>query len=93
MATDRHFFPKSQKKGRPLKHTFRKLLNAIFYVVKTGYQWRNVPQDFAPWPSVYHYFRLWKKSELGIHVHAHFRKHVRSIATFEPRLRVAGSHR
>jgi transposase len=41
-------FPKPTKKGRPREHSFRELLNAVFYVVKTGCQWRNVPTDFAP---------------------------------------------
>ncbi|HRY48634.1 MAG TPA: transposase [Candidatus Paceibacterota bacterium] len=73
-------FPKAQKKGRPRKHSFRALLTAIFYVVKTGCQWRNVPKDFAPWHTVYHYFRLWKKSGLWIQIHTHLREHVRLVA-------------
>jgi len=51
-------FPKPSRKGRPRRHSFRELLNAIFYLVKTGCQWRNLPKDFAPWRTVYHYFRL-----------------------------------
>jgi putative transposase len=41
-------FPKPNKKGRRRKHPFLELLNAIFYLVKTGCQWRNLPKDFAP---------------------------------------------
>ena len=37
-------FPKPSKTGRPREHPFRELLNAIFYLVKTGCQWRNVPK-------------------------------------------------
>ena len=33
------------------------MLNAIFYLNKTGCQWRYLPADFAPWKSVYSYFR------------------------------------
>lgn len=73
-------FPKAKKKGQPRKHSFHELLNAVFYVVKTGCQWRNMPKDFAPWRTVYHYFRLWKKSGLWIQIHTHLREHVRLVA-------------
>jgi putative transposase len=46
--------------GRPPKHTKREILNAIFYVTKTGCQWRYLPHDFPPWKTVYTYFRKWK---------------------------------
>ena len=40
-------FPKPAKTGRPRQHTYRELLNAMFYVVRTGCQWRNLPTDFG----------------------------------------------
>jgi putative transposase len=73
-------FPKPCKKGRPREHSFRELLNAVFYVVKTGCQWRNVPTDFAPWGTVYHYFRRWKGNGLWVRIHPHLREHVRVVA-------------
>jgi len=74
-----HCFPKPAKHGRPREHCPRELLNAIFYVVKTGCQWRNTPKDFAPWGTVYHYFRLWKLNGLWEQIHAHLREHVRLL--------------
>jgi len=53
------------------------LLNAIFYVVRTGCQWRNLPTHFAPWGTTYHYFRLWKRSGLWKQIHTHLREQVR----------------
>ena len=36
------------------------ILSAVFYVVRTGCQWRLLPHDdFPPWSIVHHYFRLW----------------------------------
>ena len=35
-------------------------MNAILYINKTGCQWRMFPSDFAPWQTVYYYFRKWK---------------------------------
>jgi len=70
-------FPKPSKRGRRRKHSFRELLNAVFYIVKTGAQWRNLPKDFAPWRTVYHYFRLWKRSGLLQEIHTHLRQYLR----------------
>ena len=70
-------FPKASKRGRPRRHTFRELRNAIFYLTKTGCQWRNLPAHFAPWRTVYHYFRRWKKNGLWEALHTHLREFVR----------------
>jgi len=70
-------FPKPSKKGRCRKHPYRELINAIFYLNKTGCQWRNLPAHFAPWRTVYHYFRLWKRNELWEAIHTHLREWVR----------------
>lgn len=35
-------------------------MDAIFYTLKTGCQWRMLPKNFAPWQSVYYYFCKWK---------------------------------
>ena len=64
-------------KGR--RHAYRELLNAIFYLTKTGCQWRNLPAHFARWPTVYHYFRLWKNSGLWEAIHTHLREFVRLV--------------
>jgi len=39
--------------GRPPKHLRREILNAIFYVAKTGCQWRYLPKNLPPWKAVY----------------------------------------
>jgi len=72
-------FPKPSKTGRPRQHSYRELLNAIFYVVRTACQWRNLPKDFAPWRTVYHYFRLWKRTGLSKQIHTHLREHLREV--------------
>jgi putative transposase len=72
-------FPRPSKTGCPRRHPYRELLNAIFYLTRTACQWRNLPKDFAPWRTVYHYFRLWKRSGLLEAIHAHLREHVRLV--------------
>jgi len=45
--------------GRPLKHGRRSIVNPIFYVTKSGCQWRMLPKDFPSWQTVYDYFKQW----------------------------------
>lgn len=40
----------------------RCVINGMFYVNKTGCQWRMLPQEFGPWETVYGYFRRWRRS-------------------------------
>ncbi len=44
---------------RQRKHSLRNIMNAILYINKTGCQWRLLPGGFAPWQTVYYYFRKW----------------------------------
>ena len=48
--------------GRPRTHDLREILNAVFYLLKSGCQWRLLPHDFPRWPTVYWYFREWRRS-------------------------------
>ena len=44
--------------GRPRTTNLRAVLNAIFYLLRTGCQWRMLPREFPPCGTVYHYCRL-----------------------------------
>src|SRR4051812_8348665 len=47
--------------GRRRRTTdLRAVLDAIFYLLRTGCQWRLIPREFPAWGTVYHYFRTWK---------------------------------
>src|SRR5215204_469225 len=52
--------PVPKDHGRPRIHSLREILDAIFYVLRSGCQWRLLPHDFPRWPTVYHYFRTWR---------------------------------
>ena len=45
--------------GRKRNHSLQTIVNAIFYVAKTGAQGRRLPNDFPKWQLVYYYFRKW----------------------------------
>ena len=52
--------PAPNKRGRPRTHPTREVLNAIFYVLKSGCPWRLLPKDFPPWETVYWWFGRWR---------------------------------
>jgi len=54
------YLPAPTGRGRPKIHGSRAILNAIFYVLKSGCPWRLLPKDFPPWKSVYDWFRKWR---------------------------------
>ena len=47
--------------GRPGKSN-REMLNAMVYWLNTGIPWRDLPERFGPWQSVYSRFRAWTKA-------------------------------
>ena len=44
---------------RTSKWPLQAIVNGIFYVLKNGCVWRDVPADLPPWGSVYYYFTKW----------------------------------
>jgi putative transposase len=52
--------PPASPRGRPRVHSYRVILNAIFYLVRGGCAWRLLPRDLPPWRTAYHYFRAWR---------------------------------
>ncbi|UEM24022.1 IS5 family transposase [Skermanella mucosa] len=53
------FIPPPKPGGRPRTTDMRQMLDGLFYVVRTGCQWRHLPPPpaFPPWQTVYGYFR------------------------------------
>jgi putative transposase len=69
---------------RKRKYSIRKVVDALFYIAKTGVQWRMLPKDFAPWQSVYYYFRKWKNDGLIEEVHNTLTEKVRIMVGKNP---------
>jgi putative transposase len=69
--------PTSEAPGRPRVHTPREILDAIFYIVRSGCAWRLLPHDFPPWKTVHHYFRTWRLDGTWERMHAALRDRVR----------------
>jgi putative transposase len=60
----RPYLPTKAQTGRPREHSWREILNGIFYLLQSGCSWRMLPTNLPPWQTVYHYFRLWRKEGL-----------------------------
>ena len=50
----------ANKRGRPKIYSLRHVLNAIFYLLRSGCAWRLLPREFPPWRAVYYWFRKWR---------------------------------
>ena len=76
--------PAPQAPGRPRIHPLRKILNAVFYIVRSGCAWRLLPKEYPPWKSVHHYFRIWRLDGTWKRLHAALRERVRVRTGREP---------
>lgn len=72
-------FPEA-KTGRPREVSIRDVVDAIFYVNRTGVQWRYLPHDYPRWDVVYSYFRKWGKDGTWDKVQRVLREGVRQTA-------------
>jgi transposase len=57
-------FPPSAATGRPRKWALRLLLEAVLYLLRTGCQWRALPDDFPPYSTVQRHFYAWRDAGL-----------------------------
>ena len=63
--------------GRPREHSWREILNGIFYVTKNGCVWRALPYDLPAWQTVYYYFWLFRNNKLWEQMNTILREAVR----------------
>ncbi|MCH0565005.1 IS5 family transposase [Streptomyces sp. MUM 2J] len=53
--------PVGKKPGRPPVHTRRQLIDGIRWRTRAGAPWRDVPERYGPWQTVYGLFRRWQR--------------------------------
>jgi transposase len=76
----KHLVPEAKPGGRPEAYPKRDILNAIFYLLRSGCSWRMLPHDLPPWRIVYHYFRQWRLDGTWQVMHDLLRGDVRAAA-------------
>jgi len=69
--------PSADPGGRPGETDMREVLNAIYYVLRSGCQWNMLPHDFPPKGTVYHYFNTWRQDGTWAKLNAAIRGELR----------------
>lgn len=54
-----YLIPLEKPGGAPRKTDMREVVNALYYMSRTGCQWRMLPNDFPPRSTIYGYFKRW----------------------------------
>jgi putative transposase len=70
--------------GRPRTHEVRLVLDAVFYVLRSGCASRMLPAPYPPWPTVYYHFRRWRRRGVRAGLNTALRERVRVAAGREP---------
>jgi putative transposase len=78
-------FPPQTGRGRPRKVDLRQIIDGIFYISRSGCQWRMLPHDFPPWGKVFYYFNKWKKEGTLARIHETLNEAVREQDKPTPR--------
>ena len=71
------YLPTPRPRGRPWRWPLRALLDGIFYILRTGAQWRQLPHEYPPWPTVYWWFRRWRLDATWERLNAALRERLR----------------
>lgn len=69
--------PAAKPGGRPRSVDIREVLNATFYLLRTGCAWRLLPHDFPPWGTVHYYYRRFRMEGVWQNIHDRLREKVR----------------
>src|SRR3954452_18194247 len=64
-------------RGRPAGIPRREVVDAIFYALRTGCQWRYLPEGFPHWNTVYGYFARWRDDGTWVRLNDALRREVR----------------
>lgn len=56
-------FPRNGVRCGPPWNDHRRLVDGILWILKTGAPWRDLPEKFGPWETVYHRFSRYVREE------------------------------
>ena len=59
-------------------------MDAVFYLLRTGCQWRAVPHEFPPWPTVFYHYAKWRSQGTWERVNAALRERHRVAGGRKP---------
>lgn len=70
--------------GTRCKYPRREMLNAIFYILRTGCRWTDLPHDFPSWKSVYAQFLRWRERDMFMKMNCALRRSLRILLEKNP---------
>jgi transposase len=76
--------PPPKRFGRPRTTDLREVVNALFYMLTTGCQWRQLPKEFPPYSTVQRFFYDWREEGLWQKINHDLLMRVREASGREP---------
>jgi putative transposase len=76
--------PPAKPGGRPRSVDIRRIVNGLFYLLRSGCAWRYLPREYGPWQTIYWYFRQWRLDGTWAGIHARLRELARLHAGRDP---------
>ncbi|MHC5854802.1 transposase [Nostoc sp.] len=77
-----------KKQTRPPNWTKREILDGIFYQLKNGCNWEDLPKDLPPYSTVYWHYKQWRSvgvlDKLMSILHAQVREQVKKKPNGQP---------
>jgi len=73
----RPLIPPAKRGGRPREVEMRQIVNGLLYMARGGCSWRMLPREYGPWPTVYGYFRAFRRTGVWQKMHDALREKVR----------------
>ncbi len=80
----RRWLPPSPPIGADRSVDMRRIVDGIFYVSRSGCQWRLLPKTYENWNTTYGYFNRWRKNGVWEKIHDTLRSDVRQQERREP---------
>ena len=63
--------------GHPQVLELRRIVDAVFYLLRTGCQWRALPHEFPSWPSVFYHYAKWRHQDTWERINTSLRERYR----------------
>src|SRR3954469_24380836 len=60
--------------GHPQTLQLRRIADAVFYLLRTGCQWRALPHDLPPWTAVFYHYAKWRRQGTWERINATLRE-------------------
>src|SRR3954471_14574026 len=60
--------------GHPQVFALRRIVEAVFYLLRAGCQWRALPHDFPPWTAVFYHCARWRRQGTWERINAALRE-------------------